>query len=353
MTDDRIEAYKKSVHAPIKLIFYLLLALIALALVSLSASEIKIGIMDSFRILYRHICGYELVGYGDVIRDRIIVQQNLPREFGAIAAGIILAVSGAVLQNVIRNPLADPYTLGISSGALFGMVLSVVLGFSVISIVGVLDGRILNAFIFALIPTGVVVVVSAFKKVTPTMMILCGIAVMYIFNAFTTIMKYTTDNETLTMIYHWSVGSVSGLSWGAMPKLLFAVLLVCIPLYYLREQIDILAQGDNCAITLGINPNKLRLISLILVSVSSAIIVCYTGTIGFVGLVAPHIARTFFGSKCRLLIPASAVIGAIMVLGADYIVRLLAPNLPVGVVLSLVCSPIFIFILIKMKRNVW
>jgi len=351
--DDKVKNYREKSNEPKPYIWVCILAIILVFILSLSASELNIGFFEAFRIIYDHILGIEPTNYHDMIRDRVVVEENIPRGIGAICAGAVLSIGGAVLQNLIRNPLADPYTLGISSGALFGMVISLVLGISIIPFVDEGDGLIVNAFLFALIPMAIVVFLSTFKKVSPTMMILIGIAVMYIFNAFNTIIKYTTDDETISQIYQWTIGSVSGLSWGAVPKLIFALLLAYISMYFIRNEIDIVAQGDNNAITLGINPNKLRIISLIIISLATATIVCYTGTIGFVGLVAPHIARRYFGSKCRLLIPGSAVIGALMVLASDYIIRIMAPSLPVGVVLALICSPIFIIILIRMKKNEW
>lgn len=335
------------------IIMGLALATLAVALVSVSASEVRIGVLEAFRILYDHICGIEPATFKEILKDRIVCEQNIPRAIGAVLAGATLAVCGAMLQNLIRNPLADPYTLGISSGAMFGMVLCVGLGISVVPFIPTGDAQIVNAFVMALIPTAVVILISMFKKVTPTMMILCGIAVMYVFSAMTTLIKYSVESETLSMIYQWSIGSVSGLSWGAMPKMLAAFLVVVIPAYLLRSQIDLVAQGDNNAITLGVDPNRLRMMCLVIVSVGTAIIVCYTGTIGFVGLVAPHMARMMVGSKCRLLIPCSAAVGALMMISADYAVRIIAPSLPVGVIIALVCSPIFIYILVRMRKNAW
>ncbi len=351
--DEKIAQYReKEKNAT----FYLMLLCLIIAVVfflSITASEIKISVLEGIQIIIDRINGVQPEGFLPTLKDRIVIDQNIPRGIGAIAAGIVLSISGAVLQNLIRNPLADPYTLGISSGALFGMVIYIAYGVSIVPFIIGDDAEIFNAFVAALAPTAVVIFMAMFKKVTPTMMILCGIAVMYIFNAVTVIIKYTIEPEKLSAIYQWSIGSVSGLAWGSLPKLMLAIVIVLIPMMYIREKIDIVAQGDNQAITLGVNPNKLRICSLIVVSVATAIIVCYTGTIGFVGLVAPHIARIFVGSKCKSLIPFSAAVGALMVLGCDYIVRVIAPTLPVGVILALVCSPIFIIILIRMRREVW
>ncbi len=326
---------------------------IGMAVLSLSVSQIGIGVTEAFDIFMDAVNGVKPEGFDAYIKMKIVYEENGPRAVGAICAGAVLSASGAVLQNIIRNPLADPYTLGISSGALFGMVVSVVFGFSIVPFLDNLDGQIVNAFLFALVPTAVVVFIAAFKKVSPTMMILCGIAVMYIFSAMTTMIKYTMEPETLAQIYAWSIGSVSGLSWGSAPKLVAAVLVTMVPLMLVGRRIDIVAQGDNGALTLGVDPNRLRVFCLVVISVGTAIIVCYTGTIGFVGLVAPHIARVFVGADCRGLILCSAAVGSVMVLGSDMAIRALAPSLPVGVMVAMVCSPVFIFILARMKRSYW
>ncbi len=338
-------------RAMIPLIILLLTAL--LAAYSLSVSPLKIGIFDAINTFIDGVRGYSPKDFDSFLRYELIYNGNGPRMVGAILAGATLAVSGAVLQNIIRNPLADPYTLGISSGAMFGMVISVTMGFSIIPFLDGLDAQIANAFIFALVPTAVIVLISMFKKISPTMMILCGIAVMYIFNAISTMIKYVVDPDTYAVIYTWAIGSVSGLAWGAMPRMLAGMLLVLVPLWIMYRRINIVSLGDNQAITLGVDPNKTRIVCLILISLGTAAIVCYTGTIGFVGLVAPHIARAIVKSNCRYLIPTSAAIGGIMVLGADVLMRLLEPSLPVGVMLAVIGSPVFILILIRMRRSMW
>ncbi len=323
------------------------------AVASLCIAQVKIGFLESLRIFVDGVMGVEPNNYRDHLKMYLVFENNGPRAVGALLAGGTLAVGGAVLQNIIRNPLADPYTLGISSGAMFGMVIAVTTGISIIPFLSDSDSYTANAFICALIPTAVIVLLSVFKKVSPTMMILCGIAVMYIFSAFTTMIKFTMDAESYAQIYTWAIGTVGGLSWIVVGKMGIAFLITLIPMWAWYRNIDIIAQGDNQAITLGVNPNRMRIICLIFISLGTAIIVCYTGTIGFVGLVAPHIARRFVGSGCRYLIPASATIGGLMVLASDIVLRIFEPGLPVGVMIAMICSPVFIYILVKMKRNSW
>lgn len=331
----------------------IIIVILIVAILSLSVAQIKVGIIESFCIFIDGVMGVEPDNFMDHLKMYVVYENNTPRAIGAIFAGATLAVGGAVLQNIIRNPLADPYTLGISSGALFGMVISVTTGFCILPFINDDYQQFVNSFVFALIPTAVIVLVSMFKKVSPTMMILCGIATMYIFTACSTMIKYTMDPDAYAMIYTWSVGSVNNLQLKSIPKMVFGFLITIIPLWIWHSKIDVIAQGDNQAITLGVNPNLMRILCLVFISIGTSIIVCHTGTIGFVGLVAPHIARRFVGSGCRQLIPASAALGGLMVLGSDVVMRLLEPGLPVGVMIALICSPIFIIILVKMKKNAW
>lgn len=320
---------------------------------SLRAASVELGLVESWKIFVDHINGFEPSDFEEFLKDKVVFEQNGPRALVAICVGMTLSIGGAVMQSLIRNPLADPYTLGISSGALFGMVLYVGLGISVVPFISSDSAMIVNAFLLSLVPTIVIIVLSTFKKVSPTMMILCGIAVMYIFSAFTTIIKYNVDEDTLGMIYQWSVGSVYGQSWGGSWKVLLGTIFALVCMMCLASRIDIVAQGDLFAHSLGICPNRMRIVSLVIISVSTAVCVCYTGTIGFVGLIAPHVARIFVGSRSAILIPSSACIGALMVLSGDVLVRLFMPSIPVGAILALFCSPIFIFILSKMRKGLW
>ena len=352
MTDSRVLAYLSHMRGRFLLILAAVVILIVASILSIIICPIKISPVEAFTAFFKHLSGTVPENYHDYLVD-YHVWNNLPRAICAILAGAILACGGAAMQSMIRNPLADPYTLGISSGALFGMVIWTILGISLIPFASSGDAPFFNAFLMALVPTFIVLAMSLFKKVSPTTMILCGIGVMYVFNAFTTILKYSTDSDTLKDLYLWTVGSINGLVWGSLPKLALAFLISFIPMMLYSKHLDIVSQGDTNAVSLGVNPNRTRIIFMVIISISVAIVVCYTGTIGFVGLIAPHIARILVGSRCIVLVPCSAVLGGIMVFGADCIVRLFFPALSVGVILAVVCSPIFIYILMRMKRSAW
>lgn len=332
---------------------YVAIALIAIAILfvySLSQSSLTMSFSEAYTALYNRIAGIEPANYRQWLVDRTVYNDNIPRSLAAILVGIILAISGAVMQTLTRNPLADPYTIGISSAALFGVCISIICGFSIIPNAGNLS-VISNAFIMALIPSAVIIFISSFKKMSPTMMVLIGIGLMYVFSAFTMFLKINADPEKLEEVYTWSVGTLTGTDWSAILPLLCASVMILIVMLILSNRINVLSAGDNMSVALGVNPLKLRIICFLLVSIAVAVAVCFTGTIGFVGLVGPHIARLFVGSNMKRLIPASALIGALMVLCADVGVRMIPGGLPAGVVTALIGSPLFIYFLYRQRKQ--
>ena len=353
MTDPRIKQYHVHNYRSLAYMIAMIIAIILLSMYSITITVMDLSFNECIEIVKRCLDGVQPTSFIERLENTLVYEENIPRTCTAIIAGATLATCGAALQSLIKNPLADPYTLGISSGAMFGMVISVAFGVSILPFFGNDIASISNAFFMSLIPTFVVILVSIFKKMTPTMMILCGLGVMYLFNSCTTVIKYNVPPETLSQIYQWSIGSAACTRIPAIPILIAGFLLAFIPLFILSRRIDIVAQGDQNAMSLGIVPNRLRIGCLMICSLATATIVCYTGTIGFVGLVAPHIARILVGSNNRILIPASAVIGALMTLSADIIVHKFFSGIPVGAMLALVCSPIFIYILLRLRKNPW
>ena len=284
--------------------------------------------------------------------DGLVFEGTLPRAIGGLLIGAILGICGAVMQMCVRNPLASPYTTGISSAALFGVTLYLVLGFVFIRTNNDFE-LILNAFVFSLVPCFLMILISSRAKVTPTMLVLIGVGLMYLFNAFTMIMKYRAEAEILRQIQLWSVGSLTGIHWTSIWVLLVTTFLLIVSIYVMSRRIDLLAAGDNFAQSLGISPQRVRLTCMLIISVATSVAVCYAGSIGFVGLVVPHISRIIVGSKTNLLIPCSAVIGAVLLIGADTASRLLGMGLPVGAVTALIGAPVFLYILIKMRTSGW
>lgn len=342
------ETYKSYVSRKLLFIAVCAVLIIVVTGYGLTVGSYNIGFFESYSIIWNHFFGTVT----DTTKDFLIVDYRLPRIVVGIIAGAGLAVAGAAMQSILKNPLADPYTTGVSSGAGFGATVAITLGVSVsggsYAIVG-------NAFIFALIPTFIILAVSRMKNASPTTMIMAGIAVMYVFNAMSTVLKLWTDPENLAAVYKWQVGSLAGMEWDVVPIMFAVTLAGCIILMLLSRELNILSSGDENAKALGVDAENMRILILVVVALVSAVIVSFTGLIGFVGLVAPHVVRLFIGADNRYLIPASALFGAALLILADLIGRtIISPVvLQVGVVTAFLGGPLFLWLIIRKDSNVW
>ena len=313
----------------------------------ITLGEYRIDFLEVYSTIWNHITDNIV----DTTADNVVIQQRMPRVLTAILVGIGLAIAGAAMQSMLKNPLADPYTTGISSGALFGATLAMTVG---IYIVGGYYGRVLNAFIFALVPALFIVALSRWKKPSPAMMILVGIAIMYIFNAFQSYMMLRADPNSAASVYTWTVGSIGMTTWEQIPILAVVSILGFFALFLMTRTLNALNSGDAYAKSLGINVDRVRIICLLIISLVAAGIVSFTGVIGFIGLVSPHIARIFVGSDNRILIPAAALLGACMMLICDIVGFLIVgATLQIGIITAMIGGPIFMIILIAQQKEVW
>ena len=280
----------------------------------------------------------------------VVVDLRLPRIIGAIVCGFALAVCGTAMQSILKNPLADPYTMGISSGAGFGAAVALILGVELVAGGGV----VVNAFIFALIPMAVILLMSRVRRATPTMMILCGTSLMYMFNALTQLFMIVADPDDLSNVYNWMVGTLENLSYENLPLIVLVTVTGSLVVQLMASRLNVMGTGDESARTLGVNVDKERLLLLILVTVVAATVVSFTGVIGFVGLVAPHVARIIVGSDNKYLVPAAGVFGALLLLLADMASRILADSvLPVGVITACIGGPVFILLILRSSKEAW
>lgn len=339
----------------VKAVFIAALAAVAVVLAgySLTAGISGLSVSEAFGLVIGHVRGvvYE-TGSDDWFHDILIWNSQLPKTLVAMVAGAGLAVGGAVMQSVLKNPLADPYTTGISSGAVLGANIAIVLGLAVVGIGQY--GLVLNAFLFSLIPAGVMIFVSRISSGSPATIILVGTAVSYIFSAFSTLIMMVADDDAMQEAYEWQVGSLSGASWSYLPMMFTVTLAGCVALYAMSGRLNLLMMGDNDAKALGLNVDIFRMICLIIVSFVTASIVSFVGMIGFLGLIAPHMVRLILGSDTRLVIPASAMLGVVLILLADVLSRILATStMPVGVVLSFIGAPLFLLLVMRTRREAW
>lgn len=282
----------------------------------------------------------------------IVWNLRLPRVVMGALAGAGLALAGAAMQGILRNPLVSPFTLGVASGATLGASLAIVLGFSLAGI-----GRYVvigNAFAFAMGTSMLILALGRLRGITPASFILVGIALLNLFGAATSFLQYIATEGELSEVIHWAFGSLTGSSWTSILVVL-TVLLLSIP-FMLRASWDINAMaqgGDEVAKSLGVNCGRVRVLVMLLSSLITASIISFTGIIGFVGLVAPHCARLVIGSDYRFLLPASAVLGAILLLVADAVGRTIASPIivPVGIVISFIGAPFFFYLLMRRRQG--
>lgn len=323
--------------------------------VSLCVGTLDLSVSDVFTYFFNHIKGVTYDDPDDIFADSIVWEFRVPRALFAIVAGIALGVGGTVMQSVMKNPLADPYTTGVSSGALFGVAVATLLGLSVGGTAIGSTGVIFSAILFAMVPVAIIVIMAPFFRRSPATLILSGVAVSYLFNSFTSLLMITSDASNLSMVYHWQVGTLYDLSWEQIPLSLGMTLLGLIILLPLAGKLNIMALDDKDAKALGLNIEKLRILCLVMLSLMVAVIISYVGIIGFVGLVIPHCIRLILGADNKYLMPAAGAFGAVFLLGCDIIARSLdlGATIPVGVVTSFIGAPIFLALIIYQKRSMW
>lgn len=330
---------------------FAVLALIA-AFASLFVTQLEdLGLSDVVDVLVAHLTGGDAP---DPVYDMVVWDYNVPRALLGLIVGSSLAVGGAVMQSIMRNPLATPYTTGVSAGASMGAALYIYLGFSVVSMGGYMATVAVNAIVFAMIPTAAILLVSHTRHITPTTMVLAGIAMMYVFTAATSLMMLLADPEHVQEAYEWNVGSLGRASWSNIGFVIAGVVPCMLVLQLLSRQVNVMNSGNRSAHSMGVDVRLIRNLSLVVIAIMTAITVGVTGGIGFMGLVAPHLARMLVGSNIRCLLPCSAGIGALILIAADAASRIVIPEgIPVGVLTAVVGGPVFIAILVKGSRKVW
>lgn len=349
--DEVVEKYQHYVAKKLLFIVGCIVIMIAVTGYATTIGSYPISATEVYRDIWYHYVDPSKCN--DVV-DWAIFTVRLPRIMTGLVAGMSLGVAGAAMQSMMKNPLADPYTTGISSGASFGATLSIVLGIT-LPLLGGTAGLIGMAFVFSLIPAAVIIGISSLRNSGAATMILAGIAVMYLFNACTTLIKLGASDASLAAVFQWSVGDLSGSTWKSFYVITAFTVIGTAFLMLMSKKLNILITGDRSATALGINAYHLRIVLLVVISLMSASVVCFTGIIGFIGLVAPHMVRLFLGSDNRFLIPASAAFGAALLMVADLISRVvIAPTfLPVGVITAFIGCPMFIYLLIKQRKSIW
>ncbi|QGZ66234.1 FecCD family ABC transporter permease [Paraburkholderia acidisoli] len=327
-----------------------LLALTALLTLVSLAFDLRSGpsglpIATLLRTVFEH-------GSVDTATNVIVWQIRLPYAVMALLVGASLGLAGAEMQTILANPLASPYTLGVSAAAAFGASLAIVLD---VTLPGVSQTWLVsaNAFLFALGCALLLDVVARWRGMSTTGVVLMGIALVFAFHALTSLMQFVADADALQGLVFWTLGSLARADW---PKIgvLATAFAVALPLAMRNAwTLTALRLGEDRAASFGVDVRRVRLGTLMRVSVLSGLAVSFVGTIGFIGLIAPHIARTVFGEDHRFYLPGSALAGALMLSLASIASKVIVPGvlIPVGIVTALVGIPLFLGIVVRAQGD--
>ncbi len=355
MQDTLIAQYKKYTKRRLFFILAVFIVLIIVVMIALISGSADIGLKDLWDIAR---------GKSSAFAFQIVLNIRMPRIVGGILAGTALAVSGAVIQSLLRNPLASPFTLGISGAAAFGAAFAVIIlgaGSSYSSsndMININNPALVttSAFVWSLISVAVILALSKFRGATPEIIILSGIIISSLFGAGISAMQYFADSVQLASIIFWTFGDLGRGLW--RDSLILAIVLVPLLVYFFRQRWNYksLQSGDEHARSLGVNVTRVRLSGMVAASLATAIVVSFYGIIAFIGLVVPHIVRRIIGDDEHFLIPASAIFGGMFLLLSDTLARtIIAPViLPVGILTSFIGAPLFLFLLVKsMGKGYW
>lgn len=279
---------------------------------------------------------------------------RLPVALMAVAVGAALSLAGAQMQTILNNPLASPFTLGISAAASFGAALGLAFGVALFPLAAQFMVP-LNAFIMAMLSALVIHFLSMRRGVTAETIVLLGIALVFTFNALLALVQFFATEQAVAAVVFWTMGSLTKATW---PKLgvICLVILITLPIFAKRAwALTALRLGDDKAASFGINVRSLRFQTLIMVSLLASFPVAFVGTIGFIGLVGPHIARMLIGEDQRFFLPASLLTGSLILSASSVVSKTLIPGaiFPIGVVTSLIGVPFFISLILGGKKNSW
>lgn len=303
---------------------------------------IKISSFEVLKIVAAKVFGAEsLLTSMDKVFPYVVWEVRLPRIITSMIVGAGLALAGVVFQGILLNPLADPFTLGVSSGAAFGASVSFILGLEFLGAYTVC----LLAFAGAVGTLFLVISLSSVNgRISPNNLILSGVIVAAILSAGISFVKYLADEQVAVIIF-WLMGSFVSKTWtDALLTLTMTAAGLAVCVYYARD-LNIMSLGDRSAESLGVDTRRVRVILLVSASLVSAICVSVSGIIGFVGLLIPHLMRFLVGPDNRFLIPASALAGAALLLGADTTTRALLPHeVPIGVLTAIIGGPFFCYV---------
>ena len=330
-----------------------LLALVGACLLSLAVGSSGLGLGEILAAL---------LGRGSTGQTTIVWNVRMPRIGAAVVVGAALALSGCIMQNVLRNPLASASTLGVSQGASFGAAVAIVYlgaGIQVNSGGNAAALTITNpalvtvcAFLGGVTTTLVILGLSRLRGVTPATMVLAGVAISSMFSGGTTLIQYFGDDVMVASVVYWTFGSLGRAGWREIGLMALLTLLALLWFLLNRWNYNAMESGFHTARSLGVPVEVLIPVSMALCALIASVSVAFVGCISFIGLIAPHIMRRFLGNDYRFLIPGAALCGGVLMLLSDVASRtLVSPTvLPIGALTSFLGAPLFLYLILKRGR---
>ncbi|WP_400153507.1 FecCD family ABC transporter permease [Candidatus Methanomassiliicoccus intestinalis] len=361
---DRIEGqYNASLRSKVLLIIFMAVLSAIAFICSLAIGSVDIPFGDTLAVLGHHIFPSWISLPDNSWYDTIILNERLPRTLLCLLTGISLAAAGTVMQGLLRNPLVSPFTLGVSTAASFGAAITIVFGSSLfggvfystfnflgfnMSVENIL--LVIMSFVFGMFSILLVLKVAK-KDASRSTLVLSGVVISYLFQAGISFSKYVSDDEALREITNWLMGGMWNATWSAIIILTPIVVICLIFLEKLTLDINSLSVGDDIAKNVGVDVKKLRNTGLIVSTLVTSTCVAFTGVIGFIGLMAPHMCRMIIGNDTRYVLPASALLGSAILMFSDIIARVIVrpDQLPVGIILYLIGGIFFIWMVTRKK----
>lgn len=329
----------------------LLIGILILAILTSVIFDVTLGPSDlSLSILWQTLTQPNSAEAGTWV---IVWDIRLPYALMAVMVGFSLGLAGAEMQTILNNPLASPFTLGVSASAAFGAALAIIFD---IGIPGLSDQWFIsaNAFICSLFVVLMLDGITRWTKVSTSGVVLFGIALVFTFNALVSMIEFVASEDTLQGLVFWTMGSLSRASWVKL-GVLSTIFIILMPFSMLSSwKLTALRFGENRAVSFGIDVRRLRLATLLRISILSALAVSFVGPISFIGLVAPHVARLIFGEDHRYYLPASSLVGALVLSFASVASKNFIPGviIPVGIVTSMIGVPFFLSIILRHRRTI-
>ncbi|NSY40453.1 iron ABC transporter permease [Leisingera sp. ANG59] len=295
-----------------------------------------------------------LPGRAELQMRVVIWDIRMPMAVLAVTVGASLSLAGAQMQTILANPLASPFTLGLSAAASFGAALAMVLGVALFPTALALMVPI-NAFAMAMAASLLIFGLSTLRGVTVETIVLLGIALVFSFNAALALLQYFASEQALSAVVFWTMGSLTKATWGKVAATA-VILLICTPLFARRAwALTAIRLGETRAAAMGVPVKRLRLEALVLVSLLAAVPVSFVGTIGFIGIVGPHVARLLLGEDQRFFLPGAMLAGAVILSATSVLSKAILPGavLPIGIITALVGVPFFAALILTKGRKSW